>query len=145
MERDKRRMRHLAGTWYSELGARIELVVHPDGRLNGTYSSAVGDASGTFEIIGVTDDETYQGNRCFGLVVLWRNSLCNLHSVTVWSGQYQIIDGQEVLTTTWLLTKETVPKHDWLSTMVGTDVFYRTPPKETIKHKALAHPEMPQP
>jgi hypothetical protein len=132
-------MKNLAGKWYSDLGAELVLSVRPDGKLEGAYISSVGDTSGAFDIVGLADGEEYRGNRCFGAVVLWRNKHGNFHSVTSWSGQYQIIDGEEVLATTWLLTKETEPHQDWLSTCVGSDVFRRVPVKES-KPSARAHP-----
>jgi hypothetical protein len=48
--------------------------------------------------------------------------------VTGWSGQYQIIDGQETIVAMWLLTIQQRPADDWKSTLVGRDTFTRAAP-----------------
>lgn len=135
-------MKNLAGTWYGELGSRLDLIVHKDGHITGTYMTAVGTAEGVFDVTGWVDTEAIDGNRSFGMVVLWRNPHGNYHSVTSWSGQYRTVDGDELLNVTWLLTKETHLKDDWLSTFVGTDVFTRMRPDAARKTRPQAHPEM---
>jgi hypothetical protein len=68
--------------------------------------------------------------------VAWVNENGSSHSVTAWSGQLQLIEGQEVLTTIWLLTHETEPDQDWKSTLIGTDIFTRRSPTEGEIEKA---------
>ncbi|MEZ4668765.1 MAG: avidin/streptavidin family protein [Anaerolineae bacterium] len=133
-------MKSLSGTWFSELGSRLEIIVKNDGLIEGMYYSAVGGTQGAFRITGMVDNLALNGSRCFGLVVSWNNDHVNQHSVTVWSGQYQVIDSEEVLTATWLLTRETDPTNDWTSTLVGSDTFHRAPPTST-KLKRTQRPE----
>jgi hypothetical protein len=123
-------MRNLCGTWYNEKGSKLELIVHMDGTIEGEYHTAVGGAQGVFKLSGRTDMKDFAGSRSVGFVVCWNNPAINLHSVTVWSGQYHDVSGDEVLSTTWLLTKESPPENDWASTLVGNDVFRRVAPQQ---------------
>lgn len=134
----------LDGTWYNALGSSMELMVKGD-RVSGTYTTAVGEAQGRYPIVGAIDAEPQKGSQALGLVVVWANDQGSSHSVTTWSGQLEVIDGQEILRTTWLLTRETAPNQDWQSTLVGTDTFSRCPsghkPPDTINNRQpRAHP-----
>ena len=120
----------LDGKWYNELGSLMDLTVD-GGLVTGTYHTGVGEATGRYPITGAVDTDPIGHNQAVGLVVVWQNDQGSAHSVTTWSGQLQVIKGQEVLKTTWLLTRETKPDLDWQSTLVGTDIFLRQPPKES--------------
>ena len=48
-------------------------------------------------------------------------------SVCTWSGQYQEIDGEPKIITTWLLTRSTKPKDNWESVRVNKNTFFRDP------------------
>ena len=124
----------LEGTWYNELGSEMNLQVEGNS-VSGTYQTAVGDAQGIYNLAGTTDTEPYGQSQAVGFTVAWVNKSGNSHSVTAWSGQLQMIDGQEILTATWLLTQETDPGHDWASTLVGMDVFTRNKPSKTESEK----------
>jgi hypothetical protein len=118
----------LNGKWYNQLGSEMELKVEK-GLVTGTYQTAVGDAKGIYPLAGradITNDTTPN----IGFVVSWENEFANAESVTAWSGQYQIIKDEEVITTFWLLTMETNPKLNWRATLVGRDVFKRTRPAD---------------
>lgn len=118
----------IGGKWYNELGSWMVLQLGADGRsLTGTYHSAVGQAVEEYVLTGRLDGNA-GASTGLGWVVSWQNQQLNAHSVTTWSGQYRIVDGQEFITTTWLLTREGNPNEDWESTLVGKDVFSRTPP-----------------
>jgi hypothetical protein len=123
-------MKNLAGTWYNELGSRVELAIKPDGQIEGHYFTAVGGSAGEFRLTGQADIHSRENSRAFGFVVAWTNSMVNEHSVTVWSGLYHHVGKEEVLSTTWLLTRETATAEQWTSTLVGTNTFRRTPPEE---------------
>jgi hypothetical protein len=123
-------MKHLNGIWYNKWGSRIDIRVLADGTIAGHYQTAVGGTQGVFRLIGLVDTLAFEGNRSFGFVVSWNNEYVNDHSMTAWSGQYQVEGGDEMLTTTWLLTRETAPEDNWMSTLVGSDVFRRTPPTQ---------------
>lgn len=134
----------LEGIWYNELGSAMELTV--DGSsVFGTYHTAVGEAKGSYPLTGMIDTQSMEQNQAVGFVVAWKNESGSSHSVTVWSGQFQSVEGQEVLTTTWLLTRETEPEQDWKSTLIGHDLFTREPPsmieiERAIKRAGWSHP-----
>ncbi len=135
-------MKNLGGTWYSEHGSRLDLTIQRNGTIEGTYQPALGGAPGRFRLVGMVDSAAHNGSLSFGFVVSWNNEHINQHSTSVWSGQLQEIDGEEVLVATWLLTRETSPCDDWAATMVGSDMFYRTPVEAaaTRPRGAIAHP-----
>jgi hypothetical protein len=117
------------GRWYNQIGSFMELIV--DGAtLRGTYRPAVGNEStGVFKLAGRIDTEPNPIGQALGFVISWKNTDSgNSHVVTTWSGQYQEIDGQEMITAFWLVTRETAPSNDWLSTYIGQDIFTRTEP-----------------
>lgn len=127
----------LEGTWFNELGS--EMILEVNGIIvTGTYQTAVGDAQGIYELYGATDFEPVNpNNQAVGFVVAWDNQYGSSHSVTAWSGQWQMINGQETITTMWLLTSETDASQDWQSTLIGKDAFTRNqPPQEQIEMKA---------
>lgn len=136
----------LEGTWYNELGSMITIDRVGTGGFTGTYQTAVsttGCAKGTFSLVGTSDGDV--DGSSVGFVVAWVNDISNCHSVTGWSGQLQIIDGEEQIVATWLLTMETDPSQDWASTLVGRDVFTRYAAKEATlalksKQKRPSHP-----
>ena len=135
----------LEGKWYNELGSEMILKVSGS-ELTGTYQTKVGDASGTYNLFGCTDNSPISTNRAVAWVVAWVNQESgSSHSVTSWSGQYQIIDEEEAITASWLLTKETEPNADWQSTLVGKDIFTRREPSEAeiaklVKRGPYSHP-----
>lgn len=127
----------LEGTWYNELGSEMVLEATEDGSngyaLSGTYNSQVGDAKYDYVIAGrsVGPEDGLPDDYALSWSVAWQNgSFGNSRSATGWSGQYQIIDGQEAIVAFWLLTSETSESQDWAATQVGKDVFYRNPPTE---------------
>ncbi|HEX2908843.1 MAG TPA: avidin/streptavidin family protein, partial [Phototrophicaceae bacterium] len=99
-------MAGVAGTWYGQRDARLELRVALDGRLEGRYYTTNKDEThSVFEVIGMSDTCSFGGCRSVGFVVCWNNEYVNQHSVTSWSGQYRVVNGVELLTTNWLLTR----------------------------------------
>jgi hypothetical protein len=133
----------LKSVWYNQLGSRMDLTV-AGGQINGWYETKVGEASGRYVLSGRTDTDS-DAARNIGWVVSWENAYGSSDSVTAWSGELQTIDGEEVITTTWLLTIETKPENNWKSTLVGRDVFTRTAPTDLQMKKAylqgtVSHP-----
>lgn len=118
----------LSGDWYHELGSKM--ILNVDGRdVTGQYWTAVGDATGSYELSGRTNTE----NTIVGFAVAWQNSYGDNESATSWSGQYH--GDEDVLITTWLLTEQTDDTNDWKSTVVGKDTFQRQPPtEELVRH-----------
>jgi len=113
----------VSGVWFNEINSTMELKVS-GAELHGWYVSAVGQASGPYDLIGYvdTDDET----PTLGWVVRWQNNKKNAQAVTAWCGQAQRIDGEDVIDTTWLLVRSTSIQEDWESTMINKDIFRRT-------------------
>ncbi len=135
----------LNGKWYNELGSSMTLSVSGN-NITGTYQTAVGDASGLYDLVGRTDTDN-DASQAIGFVVVWQNQHGSSDSVTTWSGQYQVIDGVDTIVTTWLLTKETESDDDWRSTVINKDIFTKTPPTEEkvkeLKSKGIkaSHPK----
>jgi hypothetical protein len=133
----------LAGKWYNQLGSEMELNVQ-GGQITGTYKTKVGSAKGIYQLVGRTDTDD-DNVRNVGFVVSWENENGSSDSVTSWSGELQTINGNDVISTTWLLTLETVPEANWKSTLIGKDFFTRNAPssdevEQNFKFKAVSHP-----
>lgn len=140
----------LSGTWYNELNSEMNLhvqaVSNGGSLVTGAYITKVGDAAGIYSLGGMTDEGTGDATPNVGFSVSWANpTYGNSNSVTAWSGQLQVIDGEEVLTTFWLLTQETNPANNWSATRIGQDVFRRKPPTDEqvaarLQLGQLSHP-----
>ena len=135
------------GIWYNELGSSMSVTINGN-TISGTYSNAAGQAAGEYDFIGVLEPSPVNTNQALAWVVTWvrKADQKNFHSVTAWSGQYQLIQGIETITTEWLMTAETTPDADWASTNVGHDVFTRAKPSaETVskrlKLSSWSHPK----
>ena len=133
----------LSGQWFNELGSKMVLTVNRN-EVHGKYHTAVGDTKGKYHLVGRTDT-CGKPSQSVGFVVCWQNKYKNSNSVTTWCGQLQKIDGKEVITTTWLLNRETEPPDNWESTLVGKDIFTRNKPdpksiQKLKKLKGMSHP-----
>jgi hypothetical protein len=96
--------------------------------ITGTYVTAVGDASGTYLLVGRTETGA-EASQSIAFVVCWQNDAGNSDSCTAWSGQLQPdANGNDSIATTWLLTADTSAGDNWNSTLVGQDFFRRDPP-----------------
>lgn len=135
---------YAGGVWYNELGSYMNMTVSGS-TVWGTYRTAVGHASGTYDFYGRIDPSPGPYGQALGWTVAWANPYGNSHSATAWSGQYESIGSREEIVALWLLTSETPESQDWASTLVGKDVFTRTPPApeeiETNRRRvAPSHP-----
>ncbi|XP_028409375.1 uncharacterized protein LOC114531979 [Dendronephthya gigantea] len=123
--------------WYNELGSEmiITSLDRNNGSFEGTYNSGVGQAEKEYYLVGRFDTN----GSTIGWVVSWQNKFLISHSTTAWSGQMQFQNPEKpVILTTWLLTRQTEPKDDWESTIVGFDTFTQDPPsQETIERAKL--------
>jgi hypothetical protein len=141
----------LDGTWYNELQSTMQLAVAADGSVSGTYQTAVSGsncAQGTFPVSGRA--RPGGGTKVnVGFAVSWENAQSTCDAVTAWSGEYRTVSVNgvqtEMIKTTWLLTIETDQPDDWKSTLIGQDVFTRTPPtpqqlQVAKTTKRLSHP-----
>jgi hypothetical protein len=132
----------LAGTWYNELGSKMEITVNGL-LLTGTYKSGVG-AEGTYSLTGAFDtNPVVNKNQSLGFVVAWQNEKSNHNSTTSWSGRYLETPTSETLVTFWLLTA--AQPAQWESTLIGEDIFTRTAPSEETKQRRLARGTFPHP
>jgi hypothetical protein len=118
----------LAGVWENEHGSIMEITVE-DGRIEGLYSSHTGEV-GTYRVVGLADPEPGDGSQTFAFVICWRPLDSQAvesggHWVSAFVGQLQMIDGEETLTTMWLLTKPTPPEKNWTSMLVDKSIFKR--------------------
>ncbi|MEN9558617.1 MAG: hypothetical protein RL141_986 [Candidatus Parcubacteria bacterium] len=99
--------------------------------ISGKYESAVGGAAGqVFPLSGMVDQTAGSTSQSVGFTVIWNNGQNDYQSATGWCGQLQSIGGQDTITAMWLLNSETEPSSNWASTLIGQDVFTRTPPIE---------------
>lgn len=122
---------NLAGDWYSELGSHMRLTTDPSGAITGTYTSAMGQASGQYPVVGRFDQPPQADHgTAVGWTVAWHNDQSDAGSVTSWSGQYQA-EGTERISATWLLTRSAIAPDTWESTVVGHDLFTREAPDPT--------------
>lgn len=135
----------IGGQWFNELGSRMVIDVH-DGMITGQYHTGVGEAAGEYELVGRISMPN-NDNRAIAFVVAWQNGMQDTDAVTAWSGEVREVDEIQYMTTTWLLTRETLPKNDWRSTAVGKDYFTRTPQdaKDVDKLSLLRRPSHPFP
>jgi hypothetical protein len=120
----------LEGTWSNQLGSYLTLEVDGMGGLRGTYRPGAGSVAGnTYPLAGSYDPRPSANATVLGFVVDWTE----VHSVTVWSGQYQSDD--VVIRATWLMATETDVGDEWKSTYVGHDIFHR----ESVLAAASGH------
>jgi hypothetical protein len=137
----------LDGVWWNELGSKMEIEVDPaDSKtFRGRYHTNVGNASEKiFPLLGRCDTRGL-GSKMVAFVVAWNadppanGEVLKEPSVTAWCGQLQVVKGEEIITTTWLLDRLTDPRDDWESTLVGMDYFTRTRPSVEKIQFAQAH------
>lgn len=118
----------LTGVWENEHGSIMEITVQ-NRKIDGSYSSHTGD-TGTYRVLGLADPEPIGGSQTFAFAVSWRpldahDAGSGDHWVSGFVGQLQVIDGEETLTTMWLLTKPTTPEENWTSMLIDKSIFKR--------------------
>ena len=95
------------------------------GALSGKYTSAEGEAKGSYRISGrYSLSEKSPDDFILGFSVAWNNDTeGNSESVTSWAGVY--IGTQDKIHTKWLLTEYTAVEDIWKNTLIGFDEFMR--------------------
>lgn len=137
-------LNNITGIWKNELNSTVRFFHDKDGSLSGEYNSYVGKACGgvvSYDLTGRTNlqDQSIENQGAVAWSVAWSNEQCgDSKSASAWSGQYQVIDGVEKISTTWLLTSETDPSDNWSSTRVGQDEFHRMPGEVENSYEDLA-------
>ncbi|MTV36329.1 avidin/streptavidin family protein [Duganella radicis] len=126
----------IKGKWTNNFGSVMDITeVDPDsGIFGGTYASSTG-ANGRYRVTGLTDTRPDQqpGNdnsQTVAFAVSWRDldgGPKDANWVSAFAGQLQIIEGQLVMNTTYLLQSNTMPADDWGATAVAVTAFTRTP------------------
>lgn len=116
----------ISGNWTNELGSTMllncQLTSSTAGLLNGSYRSAVGQASDFYTLAG-----TYtkvNSDYILGFSVAWNNKVHgNSKSATSWTGVYYA--DQDKITTFWILTRYTTPANMWNNSNIGNNIFIR--------------------
>ena len=125
----------VGGIWYNELNSTMFLEVAGK-TISGWYISAVGEASGPYDLIGFLDEGRFP---TLAWVVVWRNQHKEVPVVTAWSGQAQTLEGGiDQIDSMWILTESTAVKEDWQSQMIGKDVFNRAIASAEDVRRAMA-------
>ena len=121
----------VSGKWVNEYGSLMDIleVDSATGIFSGTYASTTG-ASGKYRVTGITDTKPDPkiNSQALAFSVSWRDlggDPADANWVSAFSGQIQIIDGKEVMTTTYLLQENTDPQNNWGSTIVDKATFKR--------------------
>ncbi|MEM6299658.1 MAG: pepsin-like aspartic protease, partial [Bacteroidota bacterium] len=117
-------------TWVNEFGSimNIQSVDPSTGIFYGTYKSDTG-ATGQYRLTGITDNnpDPTVNSQALSFSISWRSYVGSNDDTQYWvsafSGQLQYINGYPVITTTYLLQKNTNPADNWGSTIVATATF----------------------
>jgi len=110
-----------SGHWRNQRGSSIELAVDDQGRVSGTFRTAVGVPSPreTFPLCGLVTGDLIGFTVSFGVH----------ESVTAWAGQHAIVGGRERIETLWHLARniadEDEPRALWSAILSGADTFER--------------------
>jgi hypothetical protein len=133
----------LNGVWINELGSVLALKEGPEGRLEGSYETAVGTcAKGKFPVSGRTD--VFAGGETLGFAVAWKNDQSACNSTTTWVGHCRSAGEEgESLVTFWVMAEKTGPDEEWESTTLGSDTFYRKIEAASEEQSAEAPPQRP--
>ncbi|XP_053331271.1 avidin-like [Spea bombifrons] len=110
------------GRWKNELGSNMTIFqVSNDGSFNGTYLTAVSDASQNIIQSPLVGWQQYSTHPTFGFTVQWKFT----NTTTVFTGQCFVTStGEKVLHTTWLLRSIANTEADnWGATRVGVNTF----------------------
>jgi Eukaryotic aspartyl protease/Avidin family len=143
---------NITGQWENEFGSIMTIsYVNPDnGYFQGTYSSHTG-ASGTYFFVGLTDysPSPTVNSQALSFAISWRSINSPNDDTQYWlsgfAGQYQIIDGFEVITTTYLMQKNTDPSDNWGSTIVDKATFKRYSSQEQVVDTQEIYKNYPNP
>ncbi|XP_043538978.1 avidin-like [Chiloscyllium plagiosum] len=112
----------LSGCWVNELHSTMQIGVSDSGLITGSYVSNVSGSTQPAKG-NVTGYQQSLSNPTFGFVVKW---ITAPGSVSVWTGQYFVINEKETLMTMWLLRRSVSTSEDnWGATWTGMDVFHR--------------------
>jgi len=119
----------LSGTWINQHGSFMELNHAPDGTLTGKYYSAVEESKGASGGVQLIHGKAGKGKpTTFGFTVSFKDG----KSTAAWSGQYHFCDGEQTLSTTWVMTSlSKTCTEDWKYNRIGQDRFVRKSNRKT--------------
>lgn len=119
----------ITGVWQNEFGSlmNIEAVDASSGIFSGIYSSSTG-ATGKYIFVGMTDvnPDPSVNSQTLSFSISWRDiggDPTDAHWMSAFSGQLQIINGEKVITTTYLLQQDTDPSNNWGSTIIDKSTY----------------------
>ena len=112
--------RELDGRWSNGEGSTLDLEVHDDGWVTGTFRSASdGSSYRPYRVNGTYTERQEGGRGVVGSVVGWPRAT----SITVWTGEYDPVTDQ--LRTSWLTTAGD-GEGDQRAPTVGREIFRRS-------------------
>ncbi|XP_062603167.1 streptavidin-V2-like [Saccostrea cucullata] len=109
----------LSGKWKNQLKSEMEIICK-DGTISGKYTSAVGQASKEYDLMGrytQVNDKDYM----LGWSVAWKNKYQDAKSVTSWTGVFYAAEG--VIRTQWILGRFEDPDDFWETFITNQDTF----------------------
>ena len=126
---------NIVGSWENEFGSAMELEEADvkTGIVVGVYSSHTG-ATGKYYLSGITDIDPSKkvNSQTIAFTISWRSfdppskeDAEGVNWLSAFSGQIQIVDKEEVMSTTYLLQRNTKSDMNWSSTIVATSSFKR--------------------
>lgn len=123
---------NLKGKWENEFGSIMDITQTDSktGIFSGNYQSDTG-ATGIYYFTGITDiaPDPNTNSQTISFSVSWRSFEGDNDESKYWTsafaGQVQIIDKQQVISTTYLLQKNSPPADNWGATIVASSTFRR--------------------
>lgn len=109
----------LNGLWQNELQSQMYIEVTKDLVVQGWYNSSVGDANGTYPLIGLVSPSA-KSQRTIAFNVLWVNGIVDSPAITSWNGYYDPTLNNIVAAWTLLVVPRT-----WHSASFGADTFVK--------------------
>lgn len=130
-------MSALSGIWFNQHGSRLQLDVHPDGRVSGGFHTRADGApvSRDFSLVGFASGDLLSFTVNFG----------EIGSLTAWVGHHGVDELGDTLHTMWQMSVRVPhpdrPEDTWKSTWTGADEFRRHPPAEIPRwRRTPSHP-----
>ena len=125
---------NLEGRWENKICSILDLKVKGD-LFEGTYTydkNAFDQPgfSGSYRVKGVTNFDPVKNTRTFAGAISWKpidkdGDFSYQYCVSGFAGQLQIIDGEEVMTSTYLVIHNTKPEYNWESTTISHVTYKR--------------------
>ena len=119
----------IEGSWTNQLGSTLEIGTVNNGRFNGTYTTAVGNAQNFVNDVNGTIIEGEHGKTLVAMQVAWRHrEEGKPSSLTSWTGLFD--PKTQTIDTQWLLVSNDDSLHNWSSFRHNKDLFTRPSTKK---------------